>query len=294
MNTRPITVSGQQCTGDTDEISLNMGNTCNCGQNKVGGGKLPPHEEDGSDSGETTLAESDVDSRSFGCEQVTKADDRHGSGRDKLVETDGVETVLKPGRVSESTLAERYSSQCRRRINAKSDNEDSMLSFSDKLTSVITTLNCEIGVSEKRTKQQQHVSFQCPTSTHTTGGIVTPQVLEEDASPTPTDGNNATMLCKQCRTSVGRECVVPAKVNLLRCESKLDELMQRVDSHYRRLSVALHEINVLEHALSHDGATGETIRKYGPLLLADRYVAKCNNLVLSCLVLSCGLLCKTA
>ena len=34
-----------------------------------------------------------------------------------------------------------------------------------------------------------------------------------------------------------------------------------------------------EYAMSHDGGTGETTRKYGPLILADRYVVAYNDFV---------------
>ena len=280
MTTIPITVSGQQCTGDADKISLNMGNTCKCGQTKVGCGKLPPNEEGDSDynaSGETTLTVTDVDSSSSsGYEHVEKADDDNGFGRDKLLETEYVGTEWRSsGRESKLALAEHDSSQCRRRISAHSVNDDSSLSFSGKLTSIITTLNAGIGASDKRTKQ--HVSFR--TSIPTTVETDSPLGVALDAPTTTLDGSSATMRCTQCRTSVGRECVVPTKVNLLRCETKLDELMQRVDSHYRLLTAALHEITAFEYALSHDGATGETMRKYGPLILADRYVVVYNYFV---------------
>ena len=151
--TIPSTVSGQQCAGDADKISLNMGNTCKCGQTKVGGGRLPPHEEeenrDYNASGETTLTESDVDSRSSsGYEHVEKADDSNGSDRDKLVETEYAGTEWRSsGRESNPTMAELDGSHCRRRISAHSVNEDSSLFFSDKLTSIITTLNEGIGAS---------------------------------------------------------------------------------------------------------------------------------------------------
>ena len=185
--------------------------------------------------------------------------------------------------------------KCRRRIVTKDDtercSEDKVVSFSNE---VMTIERSVIGGTGYNTKERvspcsEHMTTKTGKAALETdadaGGnpdetsyTVTPRDGADGAPQMPSEGEKGQMLCMKCRCSFGREFVVPVKVNLLRCEAKLDELMQRVDVHYRRLSTSMQEIIVFEYALSHDGAADETMRRYGPLLLADRYdVNNCYN-----------------
>ena len=187
----------------------------------------------------------------------------------------------------DAVLADADNCKCRRRIVTKDDterrSEDKVVSFSNEVKTIERLANGRTGCNTK-----ERVSPCSEHSTTTTGRaaleadagnpdetscVVTPRDGAKDAPRPPPEGEKGQVLCMKCRcsTSFGREFVVPAKVNLLRCEAKLDELMQKVDAHLRRLSTSMQEIIVFEYALSRDGATDETMRRYGPLLLADRY-----------------------
>ena len=229
--------------------------------------------------------------------------DKDGGGRDPATKKSakagdaGMEVTV--GR--EAIFAELGGNQCRRRNVTKDATEKStdnkMVSFSDyktkeRFNSKITTTTTGNNITTTTTGKTALETTGTTASDGETGNnpdekspTITPQSGANGASPTPPSDDIAPMLCMQCRSPVGQKFVVPAKVNLLRCESKLDELIQKVDGHLRRLSTSLYEIVALEYALTQDGATGETIRKYGPLLLANRYdVTIFKIVILTCTV----------
>ena len=205
----------------------------------------------------------------------------------KPTPTDNEGRVVTSTEVKGAVFADPDNCKCRRRIVTKDDterrSEDKVVSFSNEVMTIERSVNGGSGYNktERVSPCSEHITTKTGRAAleadagnpDETSCAVTPRDGAKDSPRTPPEGEKGQMLCMNCRcsTSFGREFVVPAKVNLLRCEAKLDELMQRVDAHLRRLSTSMQEIIVFEYALSHDGATDETMRRYGPLLLADRY-----------------------